>query len=78
MASKSKIGDVNRNNQRLIEKTEYPGNDHNQRIWVLECQVSQEGEACGHVYGANGSDFFQRKCPQCQGGQPGLMTPTPL
>ena len=27
---------------------------------------------CGEVYGANGSDIFQRKCPKCQGGNPGI------
>ncbi|SDA48182.1 hypothetical protein [Sinorhizobium sp. NFACC03] len=76
MQSKSKIGDVNRNNQRLVEKTEHAGNDHNQRIWVVQCQADIEN--CGHVYGVNGSDFFQRKCPACQGGLPGLVVPTPL
>jgi hypothetical protein len=29
-------------------------------------------DACGHKYGSNGSDNFQRKCPSCQGGAPGL------
>ena len=28
--------------------------------------------ACGHTYRSNGSDNFQRKCPRCQGGAPGL------
>ncbi|RVK60590.1 hypothetical protein CN155_04845 [Sinorhizobium meliloti] len=78
MPSKSNIGDVNRNKQRLLEKTSYPGNDHNQHIWVIECQAPQESETCGHIYGANGSDFFQRKCPVCQGGKPGLIVPTQL
>jgi hypothetical protein len=27
---------------------------------------------CGREYGANGSDIFQRKCPNCQGGTSGL------
>lgn len=26
---------------------------------------------CGHVYGANGADIFQKKCPKCQGGAAG-------
>ena len=30
------------------------------------------GAICGARYGANGSDFHQRKCPNCQGGMPGL------
>jgi hypothetical protein len=62
----SDIGDVNRNDQRLIAKTKQSGTDHMQYIWILECAP------CGHRYGANGSDYFQRKCPACQGGKPGL------
>jgi hypothetical protein len=31
----------------------------------------QPYETCGLRYGSNGSDFFQRKCPACQGGAPG-------
>ncbi len=27
---------------------------------------------CGHEYGANGGDIFERKCPKCQDGRPGL------
>ncbi len=27
---------------------------------------------CNHKYGANGTDIFQRKCPNCQGGKPGI------
>ena len=26
---------------------------------------------CGHHYGANGNYIHSRKCPKCQGGQPG-------
>ena len=62
----SEIGDVNRNRQKLVAKTTMPGNDHNQYVWVVDC-----GD-CGKRYGANGSDFFQRLCPTCQGGKPGL------
>lgn len=65
-ASKSQPGDLNRNRQRLIAKTARPGTDHNQYVWHLRC------EACGVEYGANGSDFHQRKCPACQGGAAGL------
>jgi hypothetical protein len=78
MSSMSKVGDVNRNDQRLLEKTDFPGNDYYQRIWVLECQSILDGVKCGHTYGANGSDFFQRKCPTCQGGRPGLSVLKPL
>lgn len=60
------IGYVNRNNQEVICATGLPGTDHGQYIYVLRCRD------CGHEYGANGSDIFQRKCPKCQGGKPGL------
>jgi Zn finger protein HypA/HybF involved in hydrogenase expression len=59
-------GSVNRNGQEVLRKTDLPGNDHMQYIVVLRCQK------CGHEYGANTSDCFQRKCPNCQGGMPGL------
>ena len=60
------VGDINRNQQRLTAKTATLGNDHNNYVWHLTCGK------CGHEYGANGSDFFQRRCPECQGGRPGL------
>jgi hypothetical protein len=53
----AEIGDVNRNGQKLICKTKFPGTDHNQYAWILYCP------ACGLLYGANGTDFFERKCP---------------
>lgn len=61
-------GDLNRNSQRLLRKTKFKGNDHLQYIWALQC----ERRGCGHVYGANGSDFHLRRCPKCEGGAPGL------
>ncbi len=62
----AEVGYINRNNQRLIVKTDRPGTDHNQYVWELQC------ESCGTEYGANGSDFYQRKCPVCQSGATGL------
>ena len=59
-------GYINRNGQRVVRTTDLPGTDHGQRIYVLHC------EHCGTDYGANGSDIFQRLCPSCQGGRPGL------
>ncbi len=59
-------GYTNRNGQVVIRGTDLPGTDHYQYIYVLRCG------ACGYEYGANGSDIFQRKCPNCQGGAPGL------
>ena len=61
-------GDLNRNGQRLLRKTAFKGNDHNQYIWALQCKQA----GCGHVYGANGSDFHARRCPKCNQGMPGL------
>jgi hypothetical protein len=60
------IGYRNRNGQSVIATTGLPGTDHMQLIYVLRCGH------CGHQYGSNGSDNFQRKCPQCQGGARGL------
>lgn len=57
---------VNRNGQTVMAATGLPGTDHGQYIYVLRC-----GD-CEYEYGSNGSDNFQRKCPSCQGGKPGL------
>jgi hypothetical protein len=71
--SNRQLGDINRNDQVLIARTEAKGNDHNQYVWVLACNRQlPTGDLCGHRYGANGSDFHLRKCPSCQGGAPGL------
>ncbi|PJK29139.1 hypothetical protein CVT23_13150 [Minwuia thermotolerans] len=72
-ASKRRPGDINRNEQILIARTDRPGTDHLQYVWVLVCaRRTKKGELCGHRYGANGSDFHHRKCPKCQGGASGL------
>ena len=60
------IGYVNRNGQVVIRDTGLPGTDHGQSAYQLGCSH------CGHVYGANGTDIHLRKCPNCQGGAPGL------
>jgi hypothetical protein len=60
------IGYVNRNQQKVVLATDVPGTDHGQSVYVLRCGL------CGAEYGSNGSDNFQRKCPKCQGGAPGL------
>lgn len=59
-------GYVNRNGQTVLRKTDLDGNDHLQKVYVLRCG------SCQHQYGCNGSDIFQRKCPECQGGAKGL------
>jgi predicted RNase H-like nuclease len=60
------IGYVNRNQQKVVLATHLPGTDHGQSVYVLRCGL------CGNEYGSNGSDNFQRKCPKCQRGAPGL------
>ena len=59
-------GFVNPNGQVTIRNTELPGTDHNQYVYQIACSH------CGQIYGANGSDIFERKCPACQGGRPGI------
>jgi hypothetical protein len=59
-------GFENQNGQIVLQATSLSGTDHLQRIYELRCRH------CNATYGANGSDIHQRKCPKCQGGQPGL------
>jgi predicted RNA binding protein YcfA (HicA-like mRNA interferase family) len=66
----AEIGDENPNGQLFARETDQFGTDHNQYIWELLCRH------CGNKYGANGSDFHHRKCPQCQEGAPGLVIAT--
>jgi hypothetical protein len=62
----TKVGYVNKNGQVVIYNTGRPGTDHNQKMYQLGCSE------CGHVYGSNGADIFERKCPAHGGGMPGL------
>ena len=62
------IGYINRNNQIVHGTVGIKGNDHGQLSYMLECLM----KGCGHKYGANGTDIFQRKCPKCQGGKEGI------
>jgi len=57
----------NRSGQTVLRSTGLAGTDHGQSVYVLQCG------GCRHEYGANGSDIFQRRCPACQGGRPGLV-----
>ena len=59
-------GYTNKNGQKVVRATGLPGTDHLQKIYVLSCN------SCNTEYGANGSDIFHRRCPQCGGGRPGL------
>ena len=61
-----KIGYLNRNNQKCQGHRGQAGTDHNQLAYRMECRH------CGHIYGANGSDVHQRKCPECQHGAAGI------
>ncbi len=63
----TQIGYVNRNNQRCTGHRGVAGTDHYQFAYHMECLN------CGHVYGANGADVFQRKCPKCGGGCEGIQ-----
>jgi len=62
----TQVGYVNRNGQVLIRNTGLPGTDFGSTIYQLACSE------CGEVYGANGGDIFERKCPKHQNGKPGL------
>ncbi len=61
------IGQVNRNDQRCCGHRGVPGTDHAQFAYKVECL------RCGYVYGANGSDMHERRCPMCQDGAPGIQ-----
>lgn len=60
------VGFTNRRNQTVIRKTDRPGNNYRQTIYVLHCND------CGYDYGSNGSEIFRRRCPNHDGGKPGL------
>ncbi|MDD3311516.1 hypothetical protein [Pseudodesulfovibrio sp.] len=62
----TRAGYINRNNQLNHGATGESGTDHNALAYELECLK------CRKRYKANGTDVFQRKCPFCQGGAPGL------
>src|ERR1051326_773502 len=62
-------GENNRHGQRLLRTTDYRGTDHNSKIWVMRCG------RCNYVYGCNSTDAWERKCPKCQRGKPGLKIP---
>jgi hypothetical protein len=56
-------GFINSNGQITIRDTGLAGTDNKQHVYQLGCSK------CGHVYGANGSDIHDRKCPKCQNGR---------
>jgi len=63
----TQIGYVSKNNRQKVHgHRNVSGTDHGQTAYKLECLI------CNNIYGANGSDIFQRKCPSCQDGMPGI------
>ena len=64
--STTEIGYTNRNNQLCHGTLGIKGTDHLQYSYRMECLV------CGYVYGANGADVAERKCPNCQNGAEGI------
>ena len=60
------IGYVNPNDQICLGHRGVPGTDHMQLAYRVECA------RCGHVYGANGSDMHERRCPACDQGAAGI------
>lgn len=53
--SKRQLGDISRNDQVLIARTDRAGTDRLQYIWVLVCaRRLDNGDLCGYRYGANG------------------------
>ena len=66
MGQTTQIGYINKNSQRNHGTAGEPGTDHNALLYKMECLK------CHKTYKANGTDIFQRKCPYCQGGAPGL------
>jgi Zn finger protein HypA/HybF involved in hydrogenase expression len=62
----TKTGYVNPNGQVVIRDTGEAGTDFAARNFQLACSQ------CGHNYGANSGDIWERKCPNCQGGREGL------
>lgn len=61
-----KWGQPNKNRQICCGTRGVKGTDHGQVSYRMTC-----GD-CWNQYGSNGSDVFQRKCPDCQDGKPGI------
>jgi len=62
----TQIGYINKNNQQNMGTKGVDGSDHYQKAYKLKCLK------CGCEYGANGTDIWLRKCPDCQKGNPGI------
>lgn len=64
----TQIGFINRNLQEVLGTCGVKGNDHGQYSYKIICRKNE----CGHIYGSNSSDIFQRKCPKCDDGKAGI------
>jgi len=60
------VGEINRNGQRVVEKTTVRGTSGRAYAWLMRCTL------CDCEYYANSTDAFQRKCPKCQNGRAGI------
>lgn len=59
-------GFLNPNRQVVERRTGSPSLLRQQQtVYAIRCRD------CGHVYGCNGLDIKERRCPGCQGGAPG-------
>ena len=58
--STTEVGYINKNNQRNNGRTDKPGTDFGQWFYEMECLE------CGYKYHANGSNIYEKKCPNCQ------------
>jgi rubredoxin len=58
------IGYLNLNDQQCCGHCGVRGTDHEQYAYKVECAI------CGYVYGANGADMHERRCPAR--GAPGI------
>ncbi|MBQ7954161.1 MAG: hypothetical protein IJ282_00265 [Lachnospiraceae bacterium] len=68
--STTEVGYINKNNQRNNGRTDKPGTDYGQWFYEMECLE------CGHKYHANGSNIYEKKCPNCQGKSKDKSTAT--
>lgn len=60
MMSTTETGYTNRNNQRNNGRTDKPGTDFGQWFYEMECLE------CGHKHLVNGSNIYEKRCPNCQ------------
>jgi len=61
-----KIGYRNQNGQQCAGHFGVKGTDHGPYAYKTECTIY------GYVYGTNGSDMHERRCPECQKGAAGI------